>query len=272
MARGRYSGRWATACSSSSRAAVAPGSRSSSEPGTRSAKTRMPWTVSVRRSAASSRSVSSSRVKRRPARPGGAGLRGGVQQRQRLPEVAGHRPRDDRGVALGDQQGQGAVGAQHLAQRGEGAGRVADVLEHAVAQHQVGAAGGHGAPGCQQAGEIALVGDHLDALLAGAAAQRGERVGAGVDDGDAVTHAGDPHGRAAGAATDVEDVERLAVEEVAQGLPHHGGTGVGATLLGPVGTWHVPHPRASLGRVIPGSPGCGATACGRRRGRRRRPA
>ena len=83
-----------------------------------------------------------------------------------------------------------------------------------------------------QVGEVALqAGDPAgEPALGGAALQRGQRVGAGVDDGDPVAGARERHGEAAGAAAGVDDVEALAVgvglgQDGGQHLPHHGGAG-----------------------------------------------
>ena len=59
VASGRYSGRVATACSSSTSAAEAP-EESSKEPGTRSVNTRIPCTASTTSPASTTRAVSSS--------------------------------------------------------------------------------------------------------------------------------------------------------------------------------------------------------------------
>lgn len=76
--------------------------------------------------------------------------------------------------------------------------------------------------------------------LGGAALQREERVGAGVDDGDPMAEPGDRHREVPGAAAGVQDVQGvpagrldLAVEGVLQDLPHHSGTegGAGAQLV-----------------------------------------
>ncbi len=155
-------------------------------------------------------------------------------RRHGLLEVAGHRPRHHRGVPLGDEQAEHAAGAQHLGDRGQRGGRVVDDLEHAVAQHHVGAGG---AGDVEQGGQVALLaGDPVGhAALAGAAVEGGEGVRAGVDDPDPVTELGDPDGEAAGAAADVEDVAAAAdqaVEDRAQGLPHHGRAGSAAALAG----------------------------------------
>lgn len=79
-----------------------------------------------------------------------------------------------------------------------------------------------------------------DPGLGRAALQREERVGAGVDDGDAVAETGDRHREVAGAAAGVQDIQGVpagrlhpAVEGVLEDLPDHGGTegGAGAQLV-----------------------------------------
>ena len=207
---------------------MAPGSRSSSDPGTRSAKTRTPCTEDSSKPAAATSAVASSGVNRWPARADGRVGRVG-QERQRLREVPGHRPRDDRGVPLGDQEREVATGAKHPGDRVQCCRRVVDHLEDAVAEHQVGTAG------CDQVGqggEVALLTDDLDADLAGAASQCGQGIGAGVDHGDPVAELGDPDRGDPGATADVDDVEGRTVEHGGQVVPHHGGAGIGAALAG----------------------------------------
>ncbi len=97
------------------------------------------------------------------------------------------------------------------------------MLEHAVAEHQVGAAR---LDDLEQPGGVALHRAHLDAGLAGPALQRGQRVRAGVDDGDPVAELGERDGEPAGAAADVQDVEAggsRPSEHLAQHVPHHRG-------------------------------------------------
>ena len=96
-------------------------------------------------------------------------------------------------------------GRSTSADRGQRGGRVVDDLEHAVAEHHVGAAGGR--PASSRRAEVALLTGDLDAVLAGPAGQRGQGVGAGVDHGDPVAEPGHPDREAAGAAADVDDVE-----------------------------------------------------------------
>ena len=119
-----------------------------------------------------------------------------------------------------------------VAERGGG---VVDDVEHAVAEHQVDGTGRSTSVG--QVGEVALLaGDPVgDVGLAGSPVERGERVGAGVDDLDPVAELGEGYGEAAGAATDVDDAggRRVGVgEQALHGRPHHTGTDGLATLAG----------------------------------------
>src|SRR5205814_1711624 len=57
-------------------------------------------------------------------------------------QVAAHRPGQDGGGPVGDQDAGRATGAQRGGQRGDHLGRVVDDLQQAVAQDQVGAGGG----------------------------------------------------------------------------------------------------------------------------------
>ena len=121
--------------------------------------------------------------------------------------MAGRDPREHGGVPLRDHEAEPAAGPQHLAGGDQRLGRVVDDLEHAVAQHEVDAAGR------DEVGEVLGVALHPaqpvgDAVLGRATGQRGQRVGAGVDDGDAVARRREPHRLAAGAAPEVEDVAR----------------------------------------------------------------
>ena len=133
-------------------------------------------------------------------------------------------------MPLVDQQGEGATGAQDRGDRRQGVGRVVDQAEHAVAQHQVDPAlGGELA----QVAEVALeTGDPVgDALLVGPAGERGEGVGAGVDDGDPVAEAGEADREPAGAAADVEDTLLAgAVQQRADGVPDDRGAGGGTAF------------------------------------------
>ena len=209
VARGRYSGRVATACSSSTRAAVAPGSRSSSEPGTRSAKTRTRvHRVDVEPGAVEQRGELVG-VKRRPAPAlaGTAGRSSASSRAQGLLEVAGHGPGDHGGVPLGDQQAERAAGTEHLGQRGRGRRR--------GRRRPRGRRGRAPRRRCRPADQSSRLDRSpwrpvtaATPLLAGPPVEGGQGVGAGVDDRDPVAELGDPDREPAGAAADVEDVAR----------------------------------------------------------------
>ena len=172
--------------------------------------------------------------------PGATGRRRVVvEQGEGLGEVAGHGAGDDGGVPLGDQQGERAAGAQHLADRGQGGGRVVDHLEHAVAEHHVGAAGGDQSGRSERS---PCAPPTVDADLAGPAVQRGQGVGAGVDHGDPVAELGHPDREAAGAAADVERRRGVGRPRTAgQRVPHHGGAGaVARRSLAVRLTWRQP--------------------------------
>ena len=187
----------------------------------------MPCTEPTSKPASASSPVTSSAVNRRPVRPVARRV---VEQRQRLGDVAGHGAGDDRGVPLGDQEREPAAGAEHLADRGQCGGGVVDHLEHAVAEHHVGA-GGTGQ--LEQGAEVTLLAGDLDAVLAGPAGQGGQGVGAGVDHGDPVAEPGHPDREAAGAAADVEDVEPgLVAARDPSAVPDHGGAGAVAAFAG----------------------------------------
>ena len=147
---------------------------------------------------------------------------------------AGH----DRGVPLGDQEREPAAGAEHLADRGQCGGGFVDHLEHTVAEHHV-STGGTGQ--LEQGAEVTLLAGDLDAVLAGPAGQGGQGVGAGVDHGDPVAEPGHPDREAAGAATDVEDVEPGLFEHGSERCPDHGSAGAVAAFAGRPG--HGSNPR-----------------------------
>ncbi len=107
---------------------------------------------------------------------------------------------------LGDQQAERAAGTQHLADPVQRGDRVDD-LEHAVAEHDVGAVDAHH---LDQVGQVALLTGDLDPDLPGPAGERSQGVGTGVDHGDPVSGVGHPDCEATGAAADVDDVARPA--------------------------------------------------------------
>ena len=120
-----------------------------------------------------------------------ATLRSGVvEELGGLCELAGHSARQDGRGALGDQQAEGASGAEHVADPRQCLRGVGDDLEDAVAEHQVGACG---VGNLGEGGQVALARVDGDAGLTGPAIECRERVRAGVDDGDLVTQAGDAY-------------------------------------------------------------------------------
>ena len=234
----------------------------------------MPWVVVVVKPAASSSPATSSAVNRCSPRSLARSECPPSRISPGLDEVSGHRPGEHGGVPLADQQGEGAAGTQHRGDRRQGPGGVVDEAEHAVAQDEVDSrtclrTGSWTVfwvnnPGNQltQVVEVALqTGDAVGhVLLVGPTGERGEGVGAGVDDGDLVAEAGESDREPAGAATDVEDGLLLpglagAVEQRAKGIPDDRGAGCGPAFERAI---HAPNPRG----VIPHSRGCGATACG----------
>ncbi len=101
-----------------------------------------------------------------------------------------------------------------------------------MAEHQVGLVGDH----VGQPGQVALdAGDPVgDVALGRPPAQRGERVGAGVDHGDLVALLGEPDREPAGAAADVDDPATRCAEHLLHGVPDHGGPDGGAAFEGAV--------------------------------------
>ena len=180
----------------------ARGRAGSRAPGRRRPGRRAPRRARSRRPPAAR--SSSSWVKRRPAAGAPARVPASSSRARACCEVAGHRPGDHGGVALGDQQAEGAAGAQHLGgswpARRRGRRRPRARRGRAPRRRCRGRrarAGVDRSPCCPVTSTPAL---------AGAAVERGERVGAGVDDRDPVAELGDPDGEPAGAAADVEDV------------------------------------------------------------------
>ncbi len=137
------------------------------------------------------------------------------------------------------QQAERARGAQRLDRVAHALGGLVDVLQDAVAEHRVETAA---VDDVEQAEDVAL--DATDPVghpgLGRAALQCEERVGARVDDGDAVAEPGGGHGEVARAAPGVQYVQGvpadrlgLTVQSVLEDLPDHGGTkgGAGARLV-----------------------------------------
>ena len=214
---------------------MAPGSRSRRLPGTRSAKTRT--RLDGRRLQPGRGEEVDDLVvgEAAPAPAGRAGRRVAVEQLAGGLEVAGHGAGHHGRVALGDEQAEVPAGAQHAGDGREGGGGVVDHLEHAVAQHQVGLV-----DQARQVGQVALLaGDPVgDPALAGAAVERGEGVGAGVDDLDGVAELGQRHREPARATADVDDAGLLLVERAglvqqqAYAVPRHAGADGLAALAG----------------------------------------
>ena len=150
-----------------------------------------------------------------------------VEQLERLLEVAGHGPGDDGGVPLGDQQAEHSPGPEHPGQRRQRGGGVVDDLEHAVAQHQVGAVG---ADHVEQAGQVALTAGDRDVVLAGPAVESGQGVGAGVDHGDPVAELADRTASPPVPPPMSRTSSRSRPEHRLQPRPHHGGAGAAASL------------------------------------------
>jgi len=151
-----------------------------------------------------------------------------VQDAPRFAEPAGQCPGQHGAEALRDEQAE----QPSRAQRGKGVvdrgGRVVDVLQDAVAEHQVGAGGAdrrHDLAGVSLLG-VDPVGD---ACLGRTALQRGERVRAGVEHHDPVPQPGDRDGETAGATADVHDVELPTArggplgDQRVEGVPDDGG-------------------------------------------------
>lgn len=148
--------------------------------------------------------------------------------------MTGERPCQDGTAEPGGEQTERAGRPERRHGVAYALGGVVHVLQDAVAEHRVvPLALDH----LEQAVDVAL--DTADPVgdpgLGGAALQREERVGAGVDDGDAVAEAGDRHREVAGAAAGVQDVQGVpaghlhpVVEGVLEDLPDHGGTEGGA--------------------------------------------
>ncbi len=163
-------------------------------------------------------------------RVAGAPAPGGVGEGlARLGEVPGEGAGEHGAAESGGEQAEGAGGAEGGDRVADALGRVLDVLEHAVTEHDVEAVA---LDDVEQAVRVALDAPDAvgDAGLGGPALQREQRVGAGVDDGDPVAEPGERHRELARAATGVEHLEDVptggldpAVEGVPQDLPDDGG-------------------------------------------------
>ncbi|OLB80459.1 MAG: hypothetical protein AUI14_06700 [Actinobacteria bacterium 13_2_20CM_2_71_6] len=178
---------------------------------------------------------------RRAGPPVRVGQRGGGDV-----QVAAHRPGQDGGGPVGDQDAGRATRAQRGGQRRDHLGRVVDDLQQTVAQDQVDAGGGG-----QFGQPVAVALDRGDPVgdpgVGGPAGQRGQRVRAGIDHGHPVPGLGQRDGEAAGAAADVEDQQALpALDLRAESGPHHGGTGCHGPALGSL---HPSQPNGSRARA-----------------------
>jgi hypothetical protein len=153
-----------------------------------------------------------------------------------LGEPAGQRPGEHAPEPLRDQQAGQAAGPQDGQGPAGGRGRLVHVLQHPVAQDQVGDAGAQQFGG---GGGVALLGPDPvgDARLVRPALQRGQGVRARVHDLDPVPALGQRDRQAARAAAEVDHVEggpadRLGVldHEGVQSLPEHRGADRGTRL------------------------------------------
>ena len=139
--------------------------------------------------------------------------------------MAGERLGQDRAAAVGDHDARRAARAQDGGDRCEDLRRIVDLLEDAVAQHEIGALGR------DERRELVAVALHAadkigDAGIDGTTAKARQRVRAGVDDRDPMSGLRERHGEAAGAAADVDHAEWLArssIEFGSQRCPDHGG-------------------------------------------------
>jgi hypothetical protein len=124
----------------------------------------------------------------------------------RFVEATGQCPAGDRRGDSGRKDAGPTTGAQYAGNRSESGGRVIDVLEDAVAEHDIDARSGDGA---REAADVALDGTHLpgETGLGRPALEGGQRVGAGIDDGDAMPEGSQGYGELAGATPCVDDVE-----------------------------------------------------------------
>ena len=145
-----------------------------------------------------------------------------------LGELAGQRPGEHGGEPPCRDQAEVAAGGEHPGQRREGGLGVVDDLEGAVAADQVDLLLAH-EPG-ERVGVALQGGDAVgDTALGAAAGQRGQGVGAGVDDGHLVAELGERDREPAGATTEVEDAQRPAqlvlpaLDQAAHRGPHRRG-------------------------------------------------
>ena len=127
------------------------------------------------------------------------------EQAPRLVVAAGQRALQHRRDHVGGEHADRAARPQHPGDGRHRGGRRIDVLEHVVADHEVGRAV------ADQAGELArlaLDGGQGDAELGRPPARGGERVRARVHHRDVVPELGQPDREPAGPGADVDDLER----------------------------------------------------------------
>lgn len=110
-------------------------------------------------------------------------------------------------------------------------------------------------------------------VLGSPALQRGQSVRTGVDHGDVVSQLRDADSRPAGAATEVNDLDRparlgrLDLECRQEGIPHHRGADDAAAMVGhasplPLSEMPGDHPSEQVGVISPNFLDWSATACG----------
>ena len=136
-------------------------------------------------------------------------------------------PGEDRRRPVGDQQAEPPAGAQDSGDCREGLERVVHHLEDAVAQDQVGAVRVDQAG---QVGEVPLPAHHpvVEPALGDSPLQGGQRIRAGVDDGDPMALEGQRHGETTRAPPGVEDIEAVSgrvclCQDGREHLPDDGG-------------------------------------------------
>ena len=126
--------------------------------------------------------------------------------------MAGDGAGEDGARPVGGRDAHLAARAQRAGDLAEGDGGVVDDLEDVVAQRQVVTAVAAAAAGQDLVQQVAVALEAADprpdAGGVGPAAQGGQGVGAGVDDGDVVAEPGERDGEHAAAAADVEHAQR----------------------------------------------------------------
>ena len=164
--------------------------------------------------------------------------------------MPGDRPGEDGAGAVHRRDAHLAAGPQGSGDLAEGDRRVVDDLEHVVAEREIETVAAGGRKHLVQQVAVAL--EAADARSGaggvGPAAQGGQGVGAGVDDGHVVTQPGEGDGEHAAAAPDVEDPQRGAgADDRVERGPDGGGPG-GQLLRGRRGRGRRHAPEPSGGR------------------------